>query len=70
VISFPFWEIRGKYYYFDEIYEVIKKHAKKLSLLPKLDDIKHTRSGSLLYKRADQVVGREIFKLKIKKSIV
>jgi len=44
VISFPFWEIRGKYYYFDEIYEVIKKHAKKLSLLPKLDDIKHTRS--------------------------
>ncbi len=67
VICFPFWEVRGKYVYFSEIYDLIKKHAKNLPLLPSLEDIKHTRSWSLLYKRPDQIVGREIFKLKIKK---
>lgn len=67
VICFPFWEVHGKYVYFSEIYDLIKKHAKNLPLLPPHDEIKHTRSGSLLYKRTDQIVGREIFKLKIKK---
>ncbi len=66
VICFPFWEIRGKYHYFNEIYDLIQKHSKNLPILPKLDAFKHTRSGSLLYKRPDQVVGREIFKLKIR----
>jgi len=67
VISFPFWEIHGKYHYFNEIYDLIAKYCKNLPLLPKLEDIKHTRSWSLLYKRPDQIVWREIFKLKIKK---
>lgn len=66
IISFPFWDIRGKYHYFNEIYDVIKKYGKTLPLLPKLEDMKHTRSGSLLYKRSDQVVWREIFKIKIR----
>lgn len=67
VICFPFWDVRGKYHYFNEIYDVIQKYCKNLPLLPSHDEFKHTRSGSLLYKRQDQIVGREIFKLKIKK---
>lgn len=66
VISFPFWEVRGKYYYFSEIYTLIEKYCKKEHLLPFHSEIKHTRSGSLLYKRPDQIVGREIFKLIMK----
>ncbi len=66
VISFPFWEIQGKYYYFSEIYDIIKQYGKTLPLLPRMDDIKHTKSWSLLYKRPGQVVGREIFKIKIR----
>ena len=66
VICFPFWEVRWKYIYFDEIYDLVKKYAKNLPMLPKHDEYKHTRSGSLLYKRPDQVVWREIFKLKIR----
>jgi len=67
VISFPFWEIHGKYHYFTAIYNVIAKYCKNLPLLPKLENIKHTKSWSLLYKRPDQIVWREIFKLKIRK---
>lgn len=66
VICFPFWEVRGKYIYFNEIYELTKKYSKNLPMLPSHDEFKHTRSWSLLYKRPDQVVGREIFKLKIR----
>ena len=66
VISFPFWEIQGKYYYFSEIYDSIKRYGKTLPLLPRLEKTKHSKSGSLLYKRPGQVVGREIFKIKIK----
>jgi len=67
VICFPFWELLWIYNYFDEVYEIIKRYAKNLPILPPHDEFKHTRSWSLLYKRPDQVVGREIFKLKIKK---
>nr|MDD3719947.1 hypothetical protein [Candidatus Gracilibacteria bacterium] len=67
VISFPFWEIKGKYNYFEEIYEVINRYCIILDLLPKNIDLKASRSGSLMYKRPDQTVGREIFKLKTKK---
>jgi hypothetical protein len=66
VISFPFWDIRGKYHYFSEVYDIIKKYCKIQHLLPFHDEIKHTRSGSLLYKRPNQTVGREIFKLTMK----
>lgn len=66
VISFPFWEVQWKYHYFSEIYDLIKEYGKTLPLLPRIEDIKHTKSWSLLYKRPWQVVGREIFKIKIK----
>ena len=66
VISFPFWDIRGKYHYFSEVYDIIKKYCQTEHLLPFHDEIKRTRVGSLLYKRPNQTVGREIFKLKIK----
>jgi len=65
VISFPFWEVRGKYFYFSEIYTLLDTYCKKEHLLPFHETIKHTRSGSLLYKRENQIVGREIFKLRI-----
>ncbi len=67
VISFPFWELRGTYIYFDEIYKIIEKYCKIEHILPYGIEFKHTRYGSLLYKRTHQLVGREIFKLKIKK---
>jgi len=66
VVSFPFWDIRWKYHYFSDIYKLLEKYCKVEHLLPLHDEFKHTRSGSLLYKRQDQVVGREIFKLTIK----
>ncbi len=64
VISFPFWEIKWKYYYFEEIYEIIKKYCLIKELLPK--EIKTSKTWSLLYKRQNQSVWREIFSLKIK----
>lgn len=67
VISFPFWEIKWKYNYFEEIYEVINRYCIILDLLPKNIDLKASRSWSLMYKRPDQTVWREIFKLKTKK---
>lgn len=66
VISFPFWEIKWKYNYFEEIYEIINKYCNTLDLLPKDTDFKPSKSWSLLYKRPEQTVWREIFKLKIK----
>lgn len=66
VISFPFWEIRGKYVYFSEVYELIQKYCKIEHMLPFHPEIKHTKTGSLLYKRTTQIVGREIYKLTIK----
>ncbi len=65
VISFPFWEIDGKYFYFDKIYGIIKLYTKVLPLLPNNIQEKTTKYGSLLYKRKNQIVGREIFALQI-----
>ena len=66
VICFPFWEIKWKYFYFSEIYDIVNKHCNIQSLLPKNIDMKVTKSWSLLYKRDNQIVGREIFKLKMR----
>lgn len=72
VISFPFWEIDKKYHYFEEIYEIVNKYC---NVLPYFSDsfieefwreIHSSRSWSLLYKRKNQLVWREIFKLTIK----
>ncbi len=66
VICFPFWDVKGKYFYFHEVYAIIEKYCKILPLLPHHPEMQQTRAWSLLYKRPDQIVGREIFKLKIK----
>ncbi|NDK08355.1 hypothetical protein EOM39_03865 [Candidatus Gracilibacteria bacterium] len=66
VISFPFWEIKGKYNYFEEIYDILNKYCQTQNLLPNGTSFTPSKSGSLLYKRPNQTVGREIFKLKIK----
>ncbi|QFR39262.1 hypothetical protein A9Q91_03430 [Candidatus Gracilibacteria bacterium 28_42_T64] len=67
VISFPFWEIRGKYYYFDEVYKILGKYCEVLPYFPTDYQVQASKSGSLLYKRPSQLVGREIFKLRMKK---
>lgn len=66
VISFPFWEIKWKFLYFEEIYDIIGKYCKVDKLLPENRDFSETKSGSLLYKRDSQLVGREIFSLELK----
>ena len=66
VISFPFWEIKWKYNYFEEIYEIINEYCIISEFFPKDFEIAPSRSWSLLYKRPDQTVGREIFRLQIK----
>jgi hypothetical protein len=66
VISFPFWEIKSKYFYFNEIYDTIKKYCIIQKLFPTDIELYETKSWSLLYKRDNQLVWREIFKMKIK----
>lgn len=66
VISFPFWQFKWKYYYFEEIYNIFKKYwFKPQKLLPENIEFRETRSWSLLYHRPTQQVGREIFCLKL-----
>ena len=66
VICFPFWEIKWKYVYFNEIYDILAKYCSIELLFPKkFTEVQTTKSRSLLYKRDKQLVGREIFKLKI-----
>ena len=66
VICFPFWEYNGKYFYFEDIYDIINRYCQIQELFPSYMDLEPTKTGSLLYKREKQLVGREIFKLKIK----
>lgn len=64
VICFPFWQLNGKYIYFEEIYKLIKESGFKTNkLLPEWIEFSETRSWSLLYHRPNQQVWREIFKL-------
>ena len=67
VICFPFWNLKGKYTYFDEIYDILEKYSVVEHLLPAEFNFSETKAWSLLYKREKQLVWREIFKLKIKK---
>jgi hypothetical protein len=66
VISFPFWEIKWKYHYFNEIYQLLNEYCHIQSMLPVDFPLKTTKSWSLFYKREKQLVGREIFKLRMK----
>lgn len=66
VISFPFWEIKWSYHYFEEIYSILEQKCEILPFFPEDFNLKSTKTWSLLYKREKQLVWREIFKLKIK----
>ncbi|MDD3145371.1 MAG: hypothetical protein PHV23_04640 [Candidatus Gracilibacteria bacterium] len=66
VVCFPFWEINSKYIYFEEVYKIINEFCDIQKLFPDNFENITTKAGSLLYKREKQLVGREIFKLKIK----
>ena len=66
VISFPFWEIKWKYFYFEEIYHILDKYCEVNNLLNDKTEFLPSKSWSLLYKRDNQLVWREIFSLKIK----
>lgn len=66
VISFPFWEIKWKYIFFNEIYDIINKYCEVIDIFKNNELNLTTKEWSLLYKRDSQLVWREIFKLKIK----
>lgn len=66
VISFPFWDFKGKYIFFTEVYNTLEKYCDIQPLFPTDFEIQSTKTGSLLYKRESQLVWREIYKLKIK----
>lgn len=67
IICFPFWQLNKKNQYFEEIYEIINKYCNVINLF-KEDSLSSllTKYWSLLYKRENQLVWREIFNLKIK----
>ncbi|EKE27529.1 MAG: putative DNA methylase [uncultured bacterium (gcode 4)] len=68
VISFPFWQFKWKYLYFEEIYSILKKYGfAPLKLLPDESEYKETKTWSLLYHRPNQQVWREIFCLQSSK---
>lgn len=67
VICFPFWELKGKYIYFSEVLEVLKKYCKIEKIFKNPDFDLSSKTWSLLYKREKQLVWREIYKLSIKK---
>ncbi|MCT4616734.1 MAG: hypothetical protein N4A38_00820 [Candidatus Gracilibacteria bacterium] len=64
IISFPFWNLKGKYCYLEEIYPILEKNCEIIRL--DTPCFNASKFGSLLYIRDNQLVGREIFKLKIK----
>ena len=67
VICFPFWELNGKFIYFNEILEILNKFCVIENIFKNSEINLSSKSGSLLYKREKQLVWREILKLKIKK---
>lgn len=66
VISFPYWEMKWKNYYFKEVYSIVDEYCDIVPYFQGNIWITATKEGSLLYKREKQLVGREIFTLKIK----
>lgn len=62
-MSFPFWNIHGTYSYFTEIYDIIEKSGFTVESLLPWEMKLNTTKGSLLYRRENQTVGREIIKI-------
>lgn len=68
VICFPFWEINGKFIYFDEILEILNKFCVIENIFKNSEINLSSKSGSLLYKREKQLVWREIYLVSLKKN--
>ena len=73
VICFPFWEMAWNFIYADNLYKIVNQYTNIAEIIKsdKISDeysdfLSHSKSGSLLYKRHNQIVGREVFKLTIK----
>lgn len=66
VISFPYWEMKWKYFYFEEIYSLLEEYCTIVPYFSENSWIVATKKGSLLYKRDKQLVWREIFRLQLK----
>lgn len=66
VISFPFWDNRGKDLFFEDILPIIERYGfERLPLLNDKAPFRTTPHKSLLYRRPGQTVGREIYKLRL-----
>ncbi len=64
VMCLPFWDQGGTFSFFEEFYEILKEfgyYSEKL--LPERVGVFPTKFGSLLYRRTDQTVGREIVRI-------
>lgn len=66
VISFPFWDNRGKDVFFEDILPIIDRYGfERQELLSGNLPFRTTPHQSLLYRRPGQTVGREIYKLRL-----
>ena len=64
VITFPFWDVNGKYVFFEEVQELIRASGFRTeALLPPGGAFLTTKYGTLLYRRVTQTVGREVTKI-------
>lgn len=68
VICFPFWELNGKFIYFNEILEILNKFCVIENIFKNSEINLSSKSGSLLYKREKQLVWREIYLVSLKKN--
>jgi len=56
VICLPFWELNGKFIYFNEILEILNKFCVIENIFKNSEINLSPKSGSLLYKREKQLV--------------
>ena len=60
-MTFPFWDIAGKYSFFSEIHDILSElWYKTIPLLPEDEELT-TKKWTLLYKRPGQTVWREVW---------
>ncbi len=65
VISIPCWEVPRDAIYFSEFFEVLRNERfESIPLIQGLPSLKLTKYGTLVYRRPDQLVGREIVKIR------
>ena len=64
VMSIPCWEVPRDAIYFSEFFEVLRDTKfQSIPLIQGISTMKLTKYGTLVYRRPDQLVGREIVKI-------